>query len=61
MKNKLFILQVPHRLMTFQLISGVEVCVICGPTPSLSSLEREVSMMFFRQFNWGKFTKTFRE
>ncbi|EDV28845.1 uncharacterized protein TRIADDRAFT_52122 [Trichoplax adhaerens] len=25
---------VPHRLMTFQILDGVEVCVLCGSTPS---------------------------
>ncbi len=38
--------QVPHRLLTFQLIPGVEVCVICGPSPPLSDLEREVRSGF---------------
>ncbi|KAK7488783.1 hypothetical protein BaRGS_00019918 [Batillaria attramentaria] len=33
---------VPHRLLTFQLMRGVEACVICGPTPSLSDLQSEV-------------------
>ena len=32
----------PHRLLTFQLIRGVEVCVICGPTPSVTDLQNEV-------------------
>ena len=35
-------LQVPHRLLTFQLTRHVEVCVLCGPTPPLSELEQEV-------------------
>ncbi|XP_076450889.1 protein fuzzy homolog [Babylonia areolata] len=34
---------VPHRLLTFQLMRGVEVCVICGPTPSLTYLQKEVT------------------
>ncbi|ESO95318.1 hypothetical protein LOTGIDRAFT_160446 [Lottia gigantea] len=34
---------VPHRLLTFNLINGVDVCVICGPSPSLSKLQSEVS------------------
>jgi len=29
--------------MTFQLTRFVEVCVVCGPTPSLAELEEEVS------------------
>ncbi|XP_078332819.1 protein fuzzy homolog isoform X2 [Crassostrea virginica] len=33
---------VPHRLMTFQLTRGIEVCVICGPSPSLTDLEPEI-------------------
>lgn len=31
--------KVPHRLLTFQLIEGVEVCVICGPQPTLQDTE----------------------
>ncbi|KAH9500535.1 hypothetical protein Btru_072212 [Bulinus truncatus] len=34
---------IPHRLMTFELIKNLEVCVICGPTPTLSQLTREIS------------------
>ncbi|XP_060604076.1 protein fuzzy homolog isoform X1 [Ruditapes philippinarum] len=33
---------VPHRLMTFQLTRHIEVCVLCGPSPSLADLEEEV-------------------
>ncbi|XP_070200770.1 protein fuzzy homolog isoform X2 [Littorina saxatilis] len=33
---------VPHRLLTFQVMRGVEVCVICGPTPSVADLHNEV-------------------
>ncbi|XP_025088613.1 protein fuzzy homolog [Pomacea canaliculata] len=33
---------VPHRLLTFQLINGVEACVICGPKPTLFDLQGEV-------------------
>ncbi|XP_064601839.1 protein fuzzy homolog isoform X2 [Liolophura sinensis] len=33
---------VPHRLLTYQLMKGVEVCAVCGPNPSLASLEMEV-------------------
>lgn len=32
---------VPHRLLTLTLIPGVEVCIICGPNPTLAELERE--------------------
>ncbi|KAK6972830.1 protein fuzzy, partial [Biomphalaria glabrata] len=34
---------VPHRLMTFELIKNVDVCVICGPSPTLAQLSREIS------------------
>lgn len=34
--------KVPHRLLSFQLVQDIEVCVLCGPTPSLAQLEREV-------------------
>ncbi|CAL1546698.1 unnamed protein product, partial [Lymnaea stagnalis] len=33
---------IPHRLLTFELLGQVELCVICGPTPTLVELEREV-------------------
>ncbi|KAK3102683.1 hypothetical protein FSP39_013121 [Pinctada imbricata] len=33
---------IPHRLMTFELTRNIEVCVICGPSPSLAELEPEV-------------------
>ncbi|RUS81064.1 hypothetical protein EGW08_011183, partial [Elysia chlorotica] len=33
---------VPHRLMTFELLRHVTVCVICGPSPPLSDLEKEI-------------------
>ena len=29
---------VPHRLLTMEIIENVEVCVICGPEPSLQSV-----------------------
>ncbi|XP_041367244.1 protein fuzzy homolog isoform X2 [Gigantopelta aegis] len=34
---------VPHRLMTFDLLKNIEICVITGPTPSLAELELEVN------------------
>ncbi|ELU10103.1 hypothetical protein CAPTEDRAFT_17914 [Capitella teleta] len=34
--------KVPHRLMTFSLASDVEVCVVCGPKPTLADLQSEV-------------------
>ena len=36
--------EVPHRLLTFQLTRGVEVCVLCGPGPALAELEEEVNL-----------------
>ncbi|XP_074660651.1 protein fuzzy homolog [Tubulanus polymorphus] len=42
--------KVPHRLLTFQLVNGVEVWVICGPKPSLVELEREVSRFWRTAF-----------
>ncbi|XP_006815770.1 protein fuzzy homolog [Saccoglossus kowalevskii] len=30
--------KIPHRLLTFQLIHGVEACVLCGPTPTLDDV-----------------------
>ncbi|XP_059152757.1 protein fuzzy homolog [Physella acuta] len=33
---------IPHRLLTFELLRHVEVCLICGPTPSLTDMEREI-------------------
>ncbi|XP_046367987.2 protein fuzzy homolog [Haliotis rufescens] len=34
---------VPHRLLTFQLLKHVEVCILTGPTPSLTELSQEVN------------------
>ncbi|XP_051845795.1 protein fuzzy homolog isoform X2 [Antechinus flavipes] len=33
---------VPHRLLTLMLLPGLELCVLCGPQPSLSQLEPQV-------------------
>lgn len=33
---------VPHRLLTFSLMSNVDVLTLCGPTPSLAQLEQDV-------------------
>ncbi|XP_067876050.1 protein fuzzy homolog [Heterodontus francisci] len=33
---------VPHRLLSFQLVPGVEVCLLCGPTPSLQQVQTEM-------------------
>ncbi|XP_041096179.1 protein fuzzy homolog [Polyodon spathula] len=38
---------VPHRLLCFQLVPGVDVCVLCGPTPSLQSAESELVGRFW--------------
>jgi len=34
--------KIAHRLLTFHLMTGVEICVICGPEPSLASLQPNV-------------------
>ncbi|CAB3990223.1 Hypothetical predicted protein, partial [Paramuricea clavata] len=34
--------KVAHRLVTFQILEGVEVCVICGPNPSLQEIEQKL-------------------
>ena len=35
--------KIPHRLITLEIIEGVEICVICGPQPSLQTiLDRHV-------------------
>ncbi|XP_075696306.1 protein fuzzy homolog isoform X2 [Rhinoderma darwinii] len=39
---------VPHRLLTFQLVPGVDVCVLCGPTPSLQKVESELVERFWK-------------
>ncbi|XP_055519252.1 protein fuzzy homolog isoform X4 [Leucoraja erinacea] len=41
------ILQVPHRLLTFQLVPGVDVCLLCGPTPSLQQVQTELVERFW--------------
>ncbi|XP_038237825.1 protein fuzzy homolog isoform X2 [Dermochelys coriacea] len=33
---------VPHRLLTCQLLPGLEACLICGPSPALHTVENEV-------------------
>ncbi|XP_046846982.1 protein fuzzy homolog isoform X2 [Xenia sp. Carnegie-2017] len=33
--------KVAHRLATFQIVEGVEICVICGPNPSLLEIEEK--------------------
>ncbi|KAM8927382.1 protein fuzzy homolog [Pelodytes ibericus] len=39
---------VPHRLLTFQLVPGVDVCVLCGPNPSLQKVETELVERFWK-------------
>ncbi|XP_067830471.1 protein fuzzy homolog isoform X2 [Heptranchias perlo] len=38
---------VPHRLLSFQLVPGVEVCMLCGPTPSLHEVQTELVERFW--------------
>ncbi|XP_072890181.1 protein fuzzy homolog isoform X4 [Hemitrygon akajei] len=38
---------VPHRLLTFQLVPGVDVCLLCGPTPSLQQVQSELVERFW--------------
>ncbi|XP_060940814.1 protein fuzzy homolog [Limanda limanda] len=38
---------VAHRLLRFQLLPGVDVCVLCGPTPSLHRAESELVGRFW--------------
>ncbi|CAG5130731.1 unnamed protein product, partial [Candidula unifasciata] len=45
---------IPHRLLTFELLAHVEVCVICGPTPSLADLQREIPRF------WSSATETLK-
>ncbi|XP_066026825.1 protein fuzzy homolog isoform X3 [Pocillopora verrucosa] len=40
--------KIPHRLLTFQLIEGVEVCVICGPKPTLQDAETKFLDQYWR-------------
>ncbi|XP_063798607.1 protein fuzzy homolog isoform X2 [Pseudophryne corroboree] len=39
---------VPHRLLTFQLVPGVDACVLCGPSPSLQKVESELVERFWK-------------
>uniref|UniRef100_A0A8C0XMD3 Protein fuzzy n=1 Tax=Castor canadensis TaxID=51338 RepID=A0A8C0XMD3_CASCN len=36
------LLQVPHRLLTLTLLPGLELCLLCGPRPSLSQLDAQL-------------------
>ncbi|KAF6031168.1 FUZ [Bugula neritina] len=42
---------VAQRLVTFTLLPGAEVCLLCGPTPSLSQLEKEVERFWQPSFD----------
>nr|XP_020649652.1 protein fuzzy homolog isoform X1 [Pogona vitticeps] len=39
---------VPHRLLTFQLVPGLEVLLLCGPSPSLQCLADELVKQFWQ-------------
>ncbi|XP_015278594.1 PREDICTED: protein fuzzy homolog [Gekko japonicus] len=42
------ILQVPHRFLTFQLVPGLEVVLLCGPSPSLQYVADELVKQFWQ-------------
>lgn len=47
---------VAHRLLRFQLLPGADVCVLCGPTPSLHSAESGLVVRF-----WTPLAETLRD
>ncbi|XP_033960369.1 protein fuzzy homolog [Pseudochaenichthys georgianus] len=47
---------VAHRLLRFQLLPGADVCVLCGPTPSLHSAESGMVGRF-----WTPLVETLRD
>ncbi|KAK2895134.1 protein fuzzy homolog [Channa argus] len=47
---------VAHRLLRFQLLPGADVCVLCGPTPSLHTAESRLVGQF-----WSPLVKTLRD
>jgi len=47
---------VAHRLLRFQLLPGADVCVLCGPTPSLHKAQSDL----VRQF-WSPLAQTLRD
>ncbi|XP_034039939.1 protein fuzzy homolog [Thalassophryne amazonica] len=47
---------VAHRLLRFQLLPGADVCVLCGPTPSLHRTETELVRCF-----WTPLVETLRD
>ncbi|XP_076600473.1 protein fuzzy homolog [Chaetodon auriga] len=47
---------VAHRLLRFQLLPGADVCVLCGPTPSLHKAETTLVVRF-----WTPLMETLRD
>ncbi|KAM4604796.1 protein fuzzy homolog [Polymixia lowei] len=47
---------VAHRLLRFQLLPGADVCVLCGPTPSLHKAESDLVGQF-----WSPLAETLRD
>ncbi|XP_041848542.1 protein fuzzy homolog [Melanotaenia boesemani] len=47
---------VAHRLLRFQLLPGADVCVLCGPTPSLHRAQTELVGCF-----WSPLVETLRD
>lgn len=47
---------VAHRLLRFQLLPGADVCVLCGPTPSLHKAESGLVVRF-----WTPLVETLRD
>ncbi|XP_057713966.1 protein fuzzy homolog [Corythoichthys intestinalis] len=47
---------VAHRLLRFQLLRGIDVCVLCGPTPSLHDVESSLVGHF-----WSPLVDTLRD
>ncbi|KAM9113574.1 protein fuzzy homolog isoform 1-T1 [Pangshura tecta] len=39
---------VPHRLLTCQLLPGLEACLICGPSPALHTVETQLVPRFWK-------------
>ncbi|XP_059584176.1 protein fuzzy homolog isoform X3 [Alligator mississippiensis] len=39
---------VPHRLLTFQLLPGLDICLLCGPSPSLEAVKTELVPRFWK-------------
>lgn len=39
---------VPHRLLTCQLLPGLEACLLCGPSPALPTVETELVPRFWK-------------